>query len=162
MIDVSLGIFLSALAAILLFVGFIGTFVPVLPGAPLAWGGLFAAYFSQYNDISVNCLVITAVIAVIITILDFILPPMITKKSGGSKAATTGSTIGLIVGLFLGPMGIILGPFIGALIGELIHTNGEVGTSLKSAWGSFLGFLLGTGMKMAVVIGFIVVFVKSF
>lgn len=32
-------------AGILLVVGFIGTFVPVLPGAPLAWLGLLLAFF---------------------------------------------------------------------------------------------------------------------
>lgn len=155
-------IILIVAAVLLLLIGFIGTFVPVLPGPPLAWGGLLAAYFSVYNDISVRLLIITGIAAVIITILDTILPSWMTKKTGGSKAATTGSTIGIIVGLFIGPVGIILGPFIGALIGELLHTDGEFGKSMKSALGAFLGFLCGTGMKMVTVGIFIWLFVKSF
>lgn len=155
-------IILITVAVVLLLIGFIGTFVPVLPGPPLAWGGLLAAYFSVYNEITIKLLVITGIVAIVITILDTILPSWMTKKTGGSKAATTGSTIGIIVGLFVGPLGIILGPFIGALIGELIHTDGEFGKSLKSAFGAFLGFLCGTGMKMVTVGIFIWFFVKSF
>lgn len=152
---------LVILAGILLVVGFLGTFVPVLPGAPLAWVGLLLSFFSDYAEISILCLVITAIVAVLVSVLDNIFPVLMTKKTGGSKAATTGSTIGLIAGFFAGPPGIILGPFIGALIGELIHTNGEFKTSLKSAWGSFLGFLFGTGLKMASVVAFIIIFVRA-
>ena len=157
----SLSIFLSILAGILLFVGFLGTFVPVIPGAPLAWAGLLAAFFSTYNDISLVCLIITGVVAVAVSILDNVLPVYMTNKVGGSKAATIGSTIGLIIGFFVGPAGIILGPFLGALAGELIHSKGNFVASIKSAWGAFLGFLLGTGMKMVVVGFFIWIFVTS-
>lgn len=158
----TVSIILCVVAGLLLIIGFIGTFVPVIPGPPLAWGGLLAAYFSVYNEISLVTLIITFAVAVAITVLDTILPPIMTKKSGGSKSATTGSTVGIFVGLFLGPLGVILGPFIGALIGELIHTNGDMSSSLKSAWGAFLGFLFGTGIKMIVVAVFIWLFILSF
>ena len=50
-----ISLILCVVAAVLLVVGFIGTFVPVLPGAPLAWAGLLAAYFSEYNSIFKVC-----------------------------------------------------------------------------------------------------------
>lgn len=152
----------SILAGILLLLGFLGTFVPVLPGAPLAWLGILLAFFSDYNEISFVILIVTAVAAVIVSILDNVLPVMLTNKIGGSKAATIGSTIGLVAGFFLGPAGIIAGPFLGALIGELINSNGDFFTSLKSAWGAFLGFVLGTGIKMITVGLFIWIYVRSF
>ncbi len=152
----------SILAGILLLLGFLGTFVPVLPGAPLAWLGILLAFFSYYNEISFVILIVTAVAAVIVSILDNVLPVMLTNKIGGSKAATIGSTIGLVAGFFLGPAGIIAGPFLGALIGELINSNGDFFTSLKSAWGAFLGFVLGTGIKMITVGLFIWIYVRSF
>jgi len=157
-----LSIVLSVLAGILLLLGFLGTFVPVLPGAPLAWLGLLLAFFSQYNEISFVVLIITAVVAVVVSILDNVFPVILTNKIGGSKAATIGSTLGLIAGLFLGPAGIIAGPFLGALIGEMINSKGDFATSLRAAWGSFLGFLLGTGIKMVAVGFFIWIFVRSF
>ena len=106
-----ISVVLCIVAGLLLLLGFLGTFVPVLPGAPLAWAGLLAAYFSEYTDISILCLIITAVIAVVVSVVDNIFPIAMTKKFGGSKYATTGATIGLIIGFFTGPWGIILGPF---------------------------------------------------
>ena len=53
---------LTIFAGILLGIGFLGTFVPILPGAPLAWAGLLLAYFSDYNEISLTIL-ITATLA---------------------------------------------------------------------------------------------------
>ena len=157
-----MSVILCIVAGVLLLVGFLGTFVPVLPGAPLAWAGLLAAYFSEYTDISVLCLIITAVIAVIVSVVDNIFPVAMTKKFGGSKYATTGATVGLIVGFFTGPWGIILGPFFGALIGEWINKEGRQEGVFKAAFGAFMGFLLGTGLKMITVLGFIWVFVISF
>ena len=63
-----ISVILCVVAGILLLVGFLGTFVPVVPGAPLAWAGLLAAYFSEYNKISLVCLIVTAVIAVVVSI----------------------------------------------------------------------------------------------
>lgn len=157
-----ISVLLCFVAGVLLLIGFIGTFVPVLPGAPLAWAGLLAAYFSEYTDISILCLVITGIIAVLVSIADNIFPVTMTKKFGGSKYATTGATIGLIVGFFTGPWGIILGPFFGALIGEWINKEGHEDGVFKAAFGAFMGFLLGTGLKMITVLAFIWVFVISF
>ena len=146
---------------ILLVIGFAGTIVPVLPGAPLAWIGLLLAYFSSYTDISVTALIITAVIAILVSVLDNIFPIIFTKQSGGSKAGTWGSTIGLIIGFFIGPIGIIAGPFIGAWVGEMIHDNSDSKRALSAAFGSLKGFLLGTGMKMIACGIFIWIFVTS-
>ncbi len=158
----TVGLILCIGAAILLVLGFLGTFVPVLPGAPLAWVGLLLAYFSQYNSISILCLVITGVVAVVVSIVDNFFPITMTKKFGGSEYATRGATIGLIIGFFTGPWGIILGPFFGALVGEWINKKGRGDGVLKAALGAFMGFLLGTGLKMVTVLVFIWIYVISF
>lgn len=152
----------TILAGVLLVVGFIGTFVPMIPGVPLAWVGLLLSYFSEYNQITILCLIITAVIAVIISILDNIFPVFMTKKTGGSKYAVIGSTVGLIAGFFIAPISIMVGAFLGAFIGELIHSDGNVGNSIKAAFGAFLGFILSTGIKMIIVAVYVMIFVFSF
>ena len=159
----NLSLLLAIVAGLLLLVGFIGTFVPVLPGAPLAWGGLLAAFFSDYCEVSVAALIVSGIFAIIVSVLDNILPVTMTKKFGGSKAATTGSTIGLIAGFFIGPVGIMLGPLIGAFIGEFIHNKGKkIEGDGKAALGAFVGFLTGTGLKMICVLCFIWYFIASF
>lgn len=154
----TMSIVLIVVGAVLLFLGFLGTFLPVLPGAPLAWFGLLAAYFSDYIIIKPIVLIICAIVAVFVSVADNIFPVAMTKKSGGSKAGIWGSTIGLVVGLFLGPWGIILGPFCGAFVGELINDSSDSKKCLKAAFGAFKGFLLGTGLKMIAVAAFIWIF----
>lgn len=147
--------------AILLVIGIVGCLVPVLPGVPLAWAGLFVAYFSVSTDITVRALIITGIIAAAVTAFDFISPALFTKTWGGTKAGSIGSTIGIFVGLFMGPLGVIAGPFFGALIGEMIHDSSDMKVCLRSATGSFIGFLLGTGIKLIVCIGFAWFFIIS-
>lgn len=154
-------LFLTIIAGILLIVGFIGTFAPVLPGAPLAWAGLLVGSFSTYSKISIPVLIITAVVMIAVSVADNILPVALTKKSGGSKEGTWGSTIGLIVGIFAGPLGIIAGPFLGAFIGELIHDHSDKNRALKAALGAFKGFLLSTGLKMTACSVFILIYLYS-
>lgn len=156
-------IFFAILAAILLFIGFLGTFLPVLPGPPIAWAGLLSAHFATYSQISVSTLIVTGIFAALVTVADNIFPSLMTKKAGGSKAGVWGSTIGLIFGILFAPTLIllILGPFIGAFIGEMIHDSSNSQKAFKSALGAFKGFMLGTGIKMICVSAFIWIFVIS-
>ena len=154
-------VFLAILGAICRLIGTVGCVVPVLPGVILAWAGLLSAYFSHYCNIPTILLVATGITTAIISVLDNMIPIYLTKKTGGSKAGMWGSTIGLIVDIFVGPWGIVLGPFAGALVGELIHDNRDMKRAIKSASGAFLGFLLGTGLKL-VLCGFLIwIFIQS-
>ena len=154
-------IILIIAAFALLIIGFVGTVVPVIPGVPLAWCGLLCAHWCSWSEVKVWILIVTGIIALAVTVLDNFLPSMFTKQSGGSKAGTTGSVIGLICGFFLTPIFIILGPFIGALIGELIHDHTDFKRALTAAFGSFKGFLCGTGMKMGTVLIFLWILIMT-
>lgn len=155
----AMDILLAVIAAIVIIIGFFGTFVPVIPGAPLAWTGLLISYFSSYIEISITTLIICLIVAVAVSIADNLFPVAMTRKSGGSKAGMWGSTIGLIAGIFTGPWGIILGPFCGALIGELIYDHSDIKKCFRAAFGAFKGFLLGTGIKMLTVAAFIWIYI---
>ncbi|HKL02070.1 MAG TPA: DUF456 domain-containing protein [Cryomorphaceae bacterium] len=139
---------LAIIGGLFIFVGIVGSLLPVIPGPPLSWVGLLLMHFSEYASFSTRFLVISAVVMVVVTALDYFIPIWGTKKFGGSRAGVMGSTIGLIVGLFFGPIGIILGPFLGAFIGELAVNRKETRKAMRSATGSFVGFLLGTGLKL--------------
>ena len=141
--------------------GLIGTFLPLLPGPPIAWAGLVAADFSVYCNLDVWILIATGIAMAAVTAIDYIFPSIITKKSGGSEAATWGCNIGLAVSFFLGPVFILIGPFLGAFIGEMIHDSSDKNKALKAAIGAFKGFLLGTGLKAITVMCFIWIFLWS-
>jgi uncharacterized protein YqgC (DUF456 family) len=137
------------LGGVLLLVGILGCFLPVLPGPPLAYLGLLIQQLKSSSPFSTRILIVFLLITIGITVLDYIIPVYGTKKFGGSTFGVWGSTIGLLIGLFFVPMGIIAGPFIGALIGELIATS-DPAQALKAATGSFIGFLAGTFLKLVV------------
>lgn len=142
--DIALAIF----GGLFIFAGILGSLLPVIPGPPLSWGGLLLIHFSDYTSFSTTFLVVSAVAMVAVTVLDYFIPIWGTKRFGGSRAGVVGSTVGLIIGLFFGPIGIIFGPFLGALIGELAVNRKETKKALRSATGSFVGFVLGTGLKL--------------
>jgi hypothetical protein len=131
-----------------MILGIIGCLVPVLPGPPLSFLGIILLHFTKFATFSSTILVSLAVIAVVVTILDYIVPVWGTKKFGGSKYGIRGATVGLIIGLFLGPVGIIIGPFVGAVVGEMIFKD-DMQYAFKAGFGSLLGFLTGIGLKLA-------------
>jgi len=144
-----MGIALIILAFILLLAGIIGAVVPVLPGPPLSFIGLLLLQWSGYGGFSTTFLWIWAGITVLITVMDYILPSLLVRRFGGSRAASIGSFVGLMIGIFFfPPWGIIAGSFFGALVGELIHNGNNKAQALKTAIGAFLAFITGSGIKL--------------
>ena len=156
-------IFLLVLGFILMLVGILGSFLPVLPGPPVSWIGLLLLYSTSVIPMNWTFLGITLAIALIVFALDYVIPAMGTKKFGGTRAGVIGTTIGLVVALIFpifGPFGIIIWPFIGALVGELLN-KADKKTATKAAFGSFLGFLTGTFIKFVVAIVFLGLFISK-
>src|SRR5690554_4179880 len=129
---------LLILSLAFLIAGLIGSLVPILPGPPLSWLGLLMLYLVKGIEMDYWTLGISLFITIVVTILDYVIPAMGTKRFGGSKYGVWGTNIGLVIGLFVPPFGFILGPFIGALIGELIFDSNNFNRALKAATGSFI------------------------
>ena len=152
-------IFLVILSALFIIIGLIGSFLPVIPGPPLSWLGLLILYLTNAVEMNLTLIIITGVIALIIFLLDYIIPAMGTKKFGGSKSGMLGTSIGLVIGLLSPiPGGIILGPFLGAFIGEMLNKN-DSKLAFKAAIGSFLGFLASTFIKFIVAIIYLGIYI---
>lgn len=148
-----MGVGLLVLAFVLIGLGIVGSVVPALPGPPIAWAGLLVGSFSAFSNVHPAILVLTAAATLFVTVADYIFPSMMTKKGGGTKAGSWGANVGLVVGCVLGSIpGVLLGPFLGALAFELIADSSDFQRALRSAKGAFVGFLLGTGMKLMLVL----------
>ena len=146
-----MGLVLVILAFILLIAGILGAFLPVLPGPPLSYAGLLLMQLSGYGGFSFAFMLLWAAITIAVTIMDYILPALLTKKFGGSRAATIGSVLGLLAGMFLfPPWGLIVGPFLGSFVGELIHSGANGAKAFKVALGAFLAFIAGSGAKLII------------
>lgn len=134
--------------SLLMILGIAGCLLPVLPGPPLAYLGLIAIHLTTKIDFSSKFLISWGVITILVSILDYVIPIWGTKFFGGTKYGVWGSMAGLLAGLFLPPVGIIIGPFIGAVAGEMLAGNKQ--NALKAGFGSFIGFLAGTIVKILV------------
>ena len=142
-------ILLSILAILFGIIGCVGCIVPILPGVVLAYIGYLCLYFCSYADISVAWLIVFGALTLFVSLLDYVLPSYMTKKFGGSKAGERGAMVGAAIGIFAGPIGVIVGPFVGAVVGELLHDSNNKDKALKSGFGSFLSYFVGTGIKLA-------------
>ena len=116
-------IVLIVLGAICLLIGLLGSVLPVLPGVPLSYLGLWLLHWTDRASFSWQFLTAWAVVVVVIQVLDYVIPAWGTKKFGGTKWGVWGSTIGLLLGFLIGPLGIVFGPFVGAVVGELLYFN---------------------------------------
>ncbi len=140
---------LDILAVIVGIVGLVGCILPVIPGPPLSWIGLLLVYLTHPEGMTSGFLIAWLVVAIVVTVLDYLVPSWITRSTGGSRAAARGTLVGMILGIiFFPPWGMIFGSFLGALVAEVVFNGRDVAGSLKPAFGSFLGFLLSTGLKL--------------
>lgn len=140
-------IFLLILAFVCMLIGIIGCIVPGLPGTPIAYLGLWIAQATERVDFSWQFMLIWGVAMVVVSVLDYVVPAWGTKRYGGTKWGVWGSTIGVFVGLFFGAVGVIVGPLVGAVVGELLSGK-ELSNALRAGWGSFIGLLCGTILKL--------------
>jgi hypothetical protein len=159
--------FIAILAIVLGIVAIIGSVAPALPGPPLGWLGLLVLYIwgggtnGAGASMSTSFLLVWLAIVIVVSILDYVVPAYFTKLTGGSKYGGWGAVIGLFIGLIYPPLGMIFGSLLGAFLAELLFAGKDMPTSLKSAFGAFLGFLFGTGIKLicsAVMLFYIVIY----
>ena len=151
-------ILLIILGILCLIAGLAGCILPMIPGPPVAYTGLLLLHLTDKEPFlstrsmasaSTMQLLLWLAAVVLVQILDYFVPMLGSKYSGGSRWGTRGCLIGSIIGLFFMPWGIILGPFLGAFIGELMGGS-NANRALKSGLGSLLGFLLGTVAKCVI------------
>lgn len=148
------------ISSLLMLAGLVGCILPLIPGPPLSYAALLLLQLTSTAIFSTRFLVIWAIVVVVVTALDYVVPLYGTKRFGGTRYGIWGCAIGLIVGLWFGPIGIILGPFFGAFIGEWMgHRNGD--QALRAALGSFFGFLFGTLIKLVVSVTLLYYFVEA-
>lgn len=136
---------------VLFLLGLVGALHPAIPGPAFVLGGYALASTLSDSQIEGSDILLVTGITVLVFAIDFMVPPYISKKMGGSKTANRGTLVGTIIGVVFMPFGfisIILGPVIGALVGELM-AGSDTHKSFKVAFGAFLGFVLGVGIKMA-------------
>jgi hypothetical protein len=132
-----------------LLAGFLGVFLPILPGLPLMALGVVIHKLLLPEVLSWWTVALFLVTALIAYALDIAAAAFTAKLSGASKAGIFGALLGEIIGLFFALPGLILGPFIGAFLGEWLVSKQAFKQALRSGAGAALGLIassLGKGM----------------
>jgi uncharacterized protein YqgC (DUF456 family) len=142
-------ILLYVLGAAALVAGIAGVVLPAIPGsALLVVGAVLVAWAEGFTRVSGWTVALCAAIGVAIWIVDLAAGILGAKAFGASRWAVLGAALGLLVGMFLGLPGIILGPAVGAIALEYAR-DPNFGRALKAGVGAFLGFVLGSAVKVS-------------
>ncbi len=137
---------------ILLILGMIGTFLPVLPGLLLSFCGLLIYKYGAEANLPMIWLWIFGILTAISVVLNYVIPAKTNRKYGGTKWGSIGSVVGTLVGMFFIPIpfGFLIGMFAGVFIGELMHDSSDKKKAFNSTKGALIGFLYGTGFNLMV------------
>jgi uncharacterized protein len=149
---------LYVLAAALILVGLAGAVVPLLPGIPLIFGGIWLiAGVDRYRHLGLGWLLGIALVGAIGLLLDLLAGSLGARRVGASPQAIWGALLGTLVGIFLGIPGLLLGPFIGAVLGELLAGKGVIRSTHvgASAW---VGLIFGAIVKLVVSLAMVSLF----
>lgn len=150
---------------ILLVLGIVGTFLPVLPGLLLSLAGLLIYKFGTDAPLSMVYVWIFVSLTILSTVLNYVIPARTNRKYGGTRWGSVGSVVGTIAGLLFIPIpfGFLIGMFLGVFIGELLHDASDKKKAWNSTKGAFIGFLYGTGFNFIVGLAmFLVVLIDMF
>ena len=139
-------ILLIILGVIALLLGLVGCIVPMLPGPPISYVALLILQLTDRAPFTTTQLLFWLLLVSLVQLVDYFLPMLGTKYSGGGRWGSRGCLVGTLIGLFFMPWGLLVGPFLGAYIGTLIEGRNQQ-EAIKSGFGSLLGFLLGTVLK---------------
>lgn len=156
---------IQLISVILLIVGILGTFLPVLPGLLLSLCGLLIYKFGTDTPLSMVYIWIFVFLTAVSVVLNYVIPARTTKKYGGTRWGSIGSVIGTILGMFFIPIpfGFLIGMFLGVFVGELLHDANDKQKAWNSTKGAFVGFLYGTGFNLMVGLAmFLVVLIDIF
>jgi uncharacterized protein len=151
---------LYALGALSLAIGIAGVVLPAIPGAILlVAGAVLVAWAGHFERVSAWTVAACTVLGLLIWAVDFAAGLLGARAFGASKWAVIGAGVGTVVGLFLGLPGVLLGPAVGAILFEYLR-NPELGRAAKAGVGTFIGFVLGSVVKVTlafVLVGVLVV-----
>lgn len=129
-------------------------------GLPGTWLMICAAFgynwLTSSTAIGWATIVGVMVLAVIGEVAEFVLSARYTTKYGGSKRAAWGAiiggTIGAIIGIPIPIVGSIAGAFAGSFVGALMMewtVQRDMPASTRAAWGSLVGRVAATAVKVA-------------
>lgn len=150
------------IAALLMLIGVIGSFLPAVPGVILIFGGmLLGAWIDGFTRVGWVTLAILGLLTTLALLGDMLGALVGAKRVGASRTALLGAAIGGVVGIFFGLIGLLLGPFVGAAAGELLSRR-HWKQSVRVGAGTWIGLALSLVFRLIIVFTMFAVFITSY
>lgn len=157
----AMALLLWILGVALVAVGVAGIIFPGLPGTVLIFAGLLlVAWADGFARVGPWTLAVIAVVGVASYAVDFVAAALGAKHVGASPRAVIGAGLGTLLGIPFGLPGVLLGPLVGAVLGEL-SVNREIRRAAGVGLAAWIGFLIGTAVKVALAFLMIGIFVAA-
>lgn len=137
---------------LLMLVGLIGTFLPMVPGSPFVFAGIvLLAWAENFQRIGPWILAVCALLTVLTFVAEWGASLLGAKKAGASRWAMVGAFAGSIIGIFTGLIGLLFLPLIGAALGQYAHDRqfkraAEVGVA------TWIGTIIGLVAEVVLVL----------
>jgi len=148
-------------AVALIVIGVAGTILPAIPGVTLVFlGMLLAAWLDHSARIPVWLVVVFGVLTAVSWVVDYFAAAAGAKRAGASKLAVAGAFIGTLRGIFTALGGSLFMPLVGAAVGEFVAQR-DVLRAGRVGIATWLGLLVGTAVKVAIVFAMIGAFVVA-
>lgn len=155
---------LVTISVIVMVLGVILAFVPILPGALIVWAiGIVSAWLTQFERVTPIAAIVMTILMVISMSSDYWLPLLGVKTSGLSCLSAIGSIIGGLIGTFVIPIpivGTLIGTVLGALILEYVVLR-EKTRALRAGQVALKLFVIGYILELVMVFAIVAVFLVS-
>ncbi len=139
------------IGSILMVLGLAGSVLPILPGPPLSFIGLFLLALIKHFSAPLTpaFVIFLAVVTIFVIGMDYVIPVLGARRYGASKWGVWGSVLGMAVGIFWSPFGMLVGAFAGAVLVEWF-VGKKKGGAVRAGWGVVMGTLFATILRLGV------------
>jgi uncharacterized protein len=150
----------TALVAVAMAAGALGTVVPVLPGLALIWAaGLVYGLAVGFGAAGVAALSVMAVLAVGGTIAAYVVPQRRAASAGAARSSVWLGVAVAVVGFFVVPIvGLPLGGVLGIYVGEQARTR-DPAAAWRATRATIAGFGIAALVQLAAALAMIVAWV---
>ncbi len=146
----------------LVVIGIAGIVFPALPGTVLIFAGLLmTAWADDFTRVGPWTLLAIGLIGAASYAVDFVAAALGARHVGASRSAVAGAALGTLLGIPFGLPGVLLGPLVGAVLGEL-SVNRELGRAAGVGLAAWIGFLIGTVVKVSLAFLMIGIYLIAF
>lgn len=157
----------QALGVLLIVVGIVGVFIPILPGPVLIWGGALAwAIGDGFQRVGWPTLIVMALLMIAAWGSDLLLTTYFTRRSSSSWLTVLGAIIGGIAGGALLTFGVpVIGSIIGAVLGGLLGVlvvellrKRQLRPALQSSGNYLVGCIFGQMVELLIALLMVLLF----